>query len=93
MIMYEESIACPHCGRVNDLQTSMLGHRIPQDGDGSICWKCRGVAIFVERDGKLTARPATAEEIAAREEIAEALGAMNANYGLRAVYDLFQGRR
>lgn len=92
MIMHEESIACPHCGRINDLHGSMLEHRTPSAGDGSICWKCRGFAVFYEVDGRLSLRRAHGEEIE-RVEVTAVLEAMNAARVPREAYDLFQGRR
>jgi hypothetical protein len=92
MITHEESINCPHCGRINDLHASMLEHRVPSPGDGSICWKCRGVSIFIEVNGTLALLPATAE-VFGQTEVTAVLEAMNeARYPSEA-YALFQGRR
>lgn len=45
MTSYFHSV-CPHCGKVNDLQTSDTQGRVPENGDISICAKCLKVAVF-----------------------------------------------
>lgn len=86
-------IHCPHCGRVNDLHASMFASsRTPQPDDRSICWKCRGVAVYVEADGILTQRSATPEEVA-HPDVQLALKTMNQARRPSQAYDLFQGRR
>lgn len=39
---------CPHCRRRNTLQASVTADRRPYKGCVSICWGCRGYAIFEE---------------------------------------------
>lgn len=87
------TITCPHCGRVNDLFGSLIQTQpSPQPGDSSICWKCRGVAVFLVVDGVLTQRRASPEEIADLD-VADALAAMNQARDPLDAYGLFQGRR
>jgi hypothetical protein len=53
---------CPHCGRRNVLHSHLDPQRRPTTGSTSICWKCRGIAIFVVEDGVVAIRLPTAEE-------------------------------
>jgi len=57
-------VTCPYCGRNN------TRHGCPDDpgsppepGNLSLCWGCRGVSVFMERNGRLELRKPTAGEL------------------------------
>ena len=58
--MAEFPIACPHCGRLNQVH-SEPGGATPRNGDAAVCWACGGVSVFTD-DG-FGQRSATSEEI------------------------------
>lgn len=47
------TLACPHCGKVNDRHTDMRGSAIPKDGDIAICIDCGELAVFNVTEGCL----------------------------------------
>lgn len=41
-------LPCPHCATPNSGHASGTDpDRSPEDGDGSVCWRCGGLAVFV----------------------------------------------
>lgn len=54
-------VTCPHCRRVNDSHISRDAE-VPGDGDVSICWRCRKLAVFVETPTGYAVRMPTPDE-------------------------------
>lgn len=74
---------CPHCGRHNDVSTPTEGHGRPRGGDVTICWKCKGIAVFVETPLGLVLRIPTEEEraaVGAEPKVRRALAALHESY-------------
>jgi len=83
----EDPPACPRCGHVMDGYTELHGNRVrPKTGDFSLCYNCLALNVF--EVGRITLRPATAEEeertkddedmVRARRMIAQAKDASSA---------------
>lgn len=81
------TVRCPSCGRANTEHESINDPdaRTPDDGDLSICWGCRAVAVY-ETDPLRLRLPTDAElhKIKRSPGVARALSAMNAHRGPEA---------
>lgn len=79
----ENPIECPHCGRVNMIHSGHDVESTPEDGDYSICWKCKLVSVYV-MDGTLKLREPTEQELInlmkSDTEIQSAMHAMKESY-------------
>lgn len=70
---------CPHCGRVNDLHDGPTRDATPGSGDVSICWRCRGLAIYTD-GGVRAPTPVEAAELTADPRIRAAQGVLDEVY-------------
>lgn len=76
--------ACPHCGRMNDAITDILGHDTPpSEGDASMCTDC-GEWLILNAD--LTGRKPTDDEYVE-------LGMDEDAVRVRAIWTLFDKHR
>lgn len=77
------SVSCPSCGRANTEHDSIdEPSAAPGEGDLSLCWGCRSVAVYEINPLRLRF-PTDAElrEIMTSLNIARALSAMNTRLG------------
>ena len=85
------SLACPYCGRVNEVHDHPEGAK-PKPGDVSICWGCRKVGIFTE-DGIRQLSGAERDAIRRDPDVQAALGAVAESYTPSQAVDLLRGPR
>lgn len=90
-----QGIRCPHCGRNNMDHFGPTGRR-PSDGDVSLCWVCKGIAIYtVGPLGTTGLRQPAPDELASLEadpKVRAALAAMAESYTPSQAIDLLAGR-
>lgn len=48
MTVYLKTV-CPHCGRVNHMQSDLVAHTSPENGDISICAECLKIGVFDDK--------------------------------------------
>lgn len=89
----EFKTTCPWCGRENEVHTAGNTEGSPDEGDISLCWKCREPSVFLA-DGSL--RKPTDEErakILADPDVAGMMHAMRESYRPSEARDLFNRTR
>lgn len=90
------SSGCPHCGVRQDLYTGTTGEGPPRDGDVTICWRCRGLAMVEVGPLGVTGRPPTAaehQEITADPRVRRALAAAAESYDPQTAAKLTRGEQ
>lgn len=78
--MIERKLRCPYCGRINDLHAELSGDDAPEEGDGSICWSCYGVARFSADGGLRALEGEELEEARRLPEVRAALAVIREAY-------------
>lgn len=63
MALSDQPVACPWCGRVNEIHVGETSSKLPKDGDFAICWGCKRFAVFSIGPFGLTQRLPTEEEL------------------------------
>ena len=56
------TIACPHCAGPLDCHVGVTNDTPPSDGDFTLCWRCRRVAVYVVGPFGMTLRVPTEDE-------------------------------
>jgi hypothetical protein len=84
-------LACPHCGRVNEVHDGPTPGAVPSAGDVSLCWKCRMPAFYIEDGGLRAPTSVELEEIMSNPAVRAALAAMAESYTPAQANELRRG--
>jgi len=76
----ERELACPHCGRINQLHEDTKDGGDPKPGAIGICWQCHGLAVLTPFLFLRKPTEQEAAEFAADPDIKRALAAMSEAY-------------
>lgn len=85
------NLACPHCGRVNDVHAGPNPGDMPDAGDVSLCWGCRALAIYTEAGGLRVPTDDELEAIMSADQVKSALAAVSESYTPSQANELRRG--